>query len=287
MRAAAVLLGLLAVGLARGAEVVELDPSVDAVDQASEGALDKELASNKMLPENEKEKAQAFGKNYVLTTYATEDCSGKAKATKKVEACNNSPEIKECPNSMWTEGFKCRQTEKKEDMVFSQKWSWGVYNQQFVLRLSDGPETWTSLSIGKNLGDTGVVTCYSSTEDIRNVFLLNKVNSPSCKEVTSYGVGEDAAKGGGDNSAVIGTTGSFTLTPIDESVKLKSPDLAKPTLLYPPSYEFPNVPAKLPVPAGESLPVSLEAAETTAEKPKDPAAEAQKKSTSPDSAQPL
>ena len=223
---------------------------------------------------------------------------------------------------MWTEGFKCRQTEKKEDMVFSQKWSWGVYNEQFVLRLSDGPETWTSLSIGKNLGDTGVVTCYSSTEDIRNVFLLNKVNSPSCKEVTSYGVGEDAAKGGGDNSAVIGTTGefpqrtpihfvsaqtflllpfmrhltasslflvigSFTLTPIDESVKLKSPDLAKPTLLYPPSYEFPNVPAKLPVPAGESLPVSLEAAETTAEKPKDPAAEAQKKSTSPDSAQPL
>merc|ERR1719453_2848839 len=264
MRAAAVLLGLLAVGLARSAEVVELDPSVDAVDQASEGALDKELASNKMLPENEKEKAQAFGKNYVLTTYATGDCSGKAKATKKVEACNNSPEIKECPNSMWTEGFKCRQTEKKEDMVFSQKWSWGVYNEQFVLRPSDGP-----------------VTCYSSTEDIRNVFLLNKVNSPSCKEVTSYGVGEDAAKGGGDNSAVIGTTGSFTLTPIDESVKLKSPDLAKPTLLYPPSYEFPNVPAKLPVPAGESLPVSLEAAETTAEKPKDPAAEAQKKSTSP------
>merc|ERR1711861_73136 len=193
MRAAAVLLGLLAVGLARGAEVVELDPSVDAVDQASEGALDKELASNKMLPE-----------------------------------------IKECPNSMWTEGFKCRQTEKKEDMVFSQKWSWGVYNEQFVLRLSDGPETWTSLSIGKNLGDTGVVTCYSSTEDIRNVFLLNKLNSP---------------------------------------------DLAKPTLLYPPSYEFPNVPAKLPVPAGGSLPVSLEAAETTAEKPKDPAAEAQKKST--------
>ena len=62
---------------ARSAEVVELDPSVDAVDQASEGALDKELASNKMLPENEKEKAQAFGKNYVLTTYATEDCSGK------------------------------------------------------------------------------------------------------------------------------------------------------------------------------------------------------------------
>merc|ERR1719181_2514781 len=144
MRATAVLLGLLAVGLARGAEVVELDPSVDAVDQASEGALDKELASNKMLPENEKEKA-----------------------TKKVGACNNSPEIKECPNSMWTEGFKCRQTEKKEDMVFSQKWSWGVYNEQFVLRLSDGPETWTSLSIGKNLGDTGVVTCYSSTEDIR------------------------------------------------------------------------------------------------------------------------
>merc|ERR1719197_915229 len=86
MRAAAVLLGLLAVGLARGAEVVELDPSVDAVDQASEGALDKELASNKMLPENEKEKAQAFGKNYVLTTYATGDCSGKAKATKKVKA---------------------------------------------------------------------------------------------------------------------------------------------------------------------------------------------------------
>jgi len=198
---------------------------------------------------------------------------------RNIDACANSPQIKECPHNMWTEGFKCRQTEKKEDMVFSQKWSWGVFNEQFVLRLSDGPETWSSLSVGKNLGDTGVVTCYSSTEDVRNVFLLNKVNSPSCKEVTSYGVGEDAAKGGGDNAAVIGTTGSFTLTPVDNTVKLRDPELSKPTLLSPPSYVFPNVPEKLPVPPGETLPVvTLDAAPDA---PKDPSAEAMKRSTTP------
>ena len=113
---------------------------------------------------------------------------------------------------MWTEGFKCRKTSKKTDMAFTQKWNWGVYNEQFVLRLSDGPEKWTSLSIGKNVGDTGVVTCYSSTEDVRNIFLLNKVFSPSCTEVTSYGVGEAQANKAGDNTAFIPTTGGIEIT---------------------------------------------------------------------------
>lgn len=81
--------------------------------------------------------------------------------------------------------------------------------------------------------------------------------------------------------------GSFTITPVKAKALLKSPDLAKPTMLYPPSFKtIYDVPAKEAVPAGEEAPVNLEGQLVTptplaADKPTNPAKEANKKAATP------
>lgn len=242
---------LLVVGVARGVEVVELDPTVDADDQAGEKAMDKELASAKILPETDKEKVKAFGRKFTLTSFASGDCSGKNVGQKSVDACAGSSEIKECPDDMWTEGFTCKETEKAGDTEFNQKWRWGVYNENFVMRLSDGTQDWKALAVGKKVGDTGVVTCYSSTDDVRTVFLEHKVNSPSCKPVTNYGVGESQATANGDNAGFIPVIGSFTLTPTEPNANTpKDKILSNDDVLVAPPFSgnLADIPKKMPAP---------------------------------------
>jgi|ERR1711934_245947 len=214
---------LMAVGaaVALGAEVSMLaeeqtlnDGGGEAPDdQSGEGALDNELKSDKILPETNKDKEQAFGVKYTLKTFASGDCSGEHMAEKKFTGCSNSPEIKECPKSMWTNAFECKETEKAHDDIYNQFWSWGVFKGNFVLKLDGNSIDYKALSIGKEVGLTGSQTCFQSTSDIRDVFLENEINSPSCRPVDGMGVDSNEAAELGEKVASLPVLGSFIIVP--------------------------------------------------------------------------
>jgi len=177
---------------------------------ANDPALDNMLKSDKILPETNKQKAKAYGRPMVLTTFASADCAGKAMATKKIEGCQNKMEVTQCPKQSWNNGFQCKKTEKETDMVFSQQWSWTVYNDQFLLRYHTASEPWKATEVGKIVGKSGAETCYTWDMDVKNVLLLQKLNAPSCKPVNSF---DQKEKGPSDNGeAYLGTSGSFKIT---------------------------------------------------------------------------
>jgi hypothetical protein len=136
--------------------------------------------------------------------------------------------LKLCPAKMWTEGFECFETEKEGDTAYTQKWKWGVYQNKLMMRQYDEDNMWKSVSEGKTVGAAAVATCFNSEDDIRSVFLLSSVNTPSCKAVTDYGVGESAATANGDSEGFLPVQGSFTLVPTDPAAygpALRSKDL--------------------------------------------------------------
>jgi len=172
-------------------------------------AFQAELNSDKILPETRKEKDKAFGEAYTLTTYSSADCGGKATAAKTFRGCKGSPSLKECPKDMWTKAYTCKKTEKASDMVYSENWSWGVNNGQFLMRYESGGNTWKHLEPGKMaMADT----CFQWLDDVQHVFLLQKLNAPSCKPINSFGqkekLGESSKAGAG---AFLGTSGSFKI----------------------------------------------------------------------------
>jgi len=193
--------------------------SKKAADAAGGGAAFKaELKSDKILPETRKQKDKAFGEAYTLTTYGSDDCGGKPIASKTIRGCKGSPSLKECPKDMWTKAYTCKKTEKPDDMVYSENWSWGVYKGQFLMRYESGGNTWKHLEPGKMAYDD---TCYQWLDDVQHVFLLQKLNAPSCKPINSFGqkekLGESSKSG-----AFLGTSGSFKL------VKAPKAPVAKP-----------------------------------------------------------
>merc|ERR1712070_664582 len=140
-----------------------------AADAAGGGAAFKaELKSDKILPETRKQKDKAFGEAYTLTTYGSDDCGGKPIASKTIRGCKGSPSLKECPKDMWTKAYTCKKTEKPDDMVYSENWSWGVYKGQFLMRYESGGNTWKHLEPGKMAYDD---TCYQWLDDVQHVFL--------------------------------------------------------------------------------------------------------------------
>jgi hypothetical protein len=242
----------LAVALAWGAlalgqetqsadDVAMIDPLTDPAEDLANAAT--------ILPTTEHEKDAKFGREFHLTTFASKDCSGAAMGNKKVDACADANDIKMCPDKMWTEGFECVETEKDGDTAYTQKWKWGVYQNKLMMRLYDDDDSWKSLSEGKAVGAAAVATCFNSEDDIRNVFLLNKVNTPTCKPVTSYGVGESAAEAEGDKAGFIPILGSFTLVPTSPTAygpEMKSKDMQKPEHMVKPdtktggTYDWPD-----------------------------------------------
>jgi len=138
-------------------------------------------------------------------------------AEKTFEACHKSPQITECPKKMWTKAFKCKKTENDEDEVYSENWSWGVYNDQFVMRYHTDGNNWKATEMGKVVGSPGATTCFTSLNDIRHVFLMHDLNAPSCKAETSFGADADQAVSLGDDDATLQTksTFSFTITPAE------------------------------------------------------------------------
>jgi len=191
-------------------DVVEMN-SGDTPDlgEGKGGDMDKLLTSKKILPETRKQKDKVYGTQVVLTTFASADCSGKPKGTKKLRGCQGSSDIQQCPSDMWSDGFVCKKTEKKTDEVFNQKWKWGVYKQQFVMRYLTESRSWKHTEVGKKIGVKGDETCFTWSQDLQQVFLMQKLNAPSCKPHNSYG---QTPKGDTDNgSAFLTTSGSFRL----------------------------------------------------------------------------
>jgi len=184
-----------------------------AADPAGEAALEAELNSDQILPETDKERDAAYGQKYVLTSFASGDCTGKALGKPKaVEGCHNSPTMQDCPTGTWTKAFSCKRTEKKSDDVYSQYWSWGVYDGKFALKQYTDAQDWKATELGKVVGSPGATTCFSSLNDIRHVFLLHDQNTPSCRVETEFGTEEELGENG-EKEAYISTQGSFTLTP--------------------------------------------------------------------------
>jgi len=183
-------------------------------DPAGEAALQAELNSDQILPETNKQKDAAYGRKYVLTTFASGDCSGQPTGKpRKLEACAGSPTLQECPKQMWTKAFSCRRTEKLSDNVYSQYWSWGVFNDKFTLRFHTDDQAWKATDEGKVVGSPGATTCFSSINDIRHVFLLHDVNTPSCRVDTKYGTERELLKNRAGQHSFLRTQGSFTITP--------------------------------------------------------------------------
>jgi hypothetical protein len=214
-----------------------------------EDAMEAMLDSDKLLPETDGEREKSYGTKFVVTTYASEDCTGQAKASKKIEGCAGSPEIQECPHGIWTQAFSCKKTEKKEDEVFSQKWSWGIYNEQFMMKYHTEDEPWKATETGKVVGAPGVTTCFSARNDVRHVFLMHQLNSVSCRAESRLGTEEDMQIAG-NKEAMLTTKGSFTITP-EKPVNLFDPQLKEPTLSpITPLDAFDPSAKKLPTPEG-------------------------------------
>lgn len=225
-------------------------------DQSGEGALDEELKTDKILPETDKDKESAFGVKYTLKTFASEDCSGQHMAEKRFVGCSNSPEIKECPKSMWTNAFECKETEKAHDNIYNQFWSWGVFKGNFVLKLDGNSIDYKALSIGKEVGLTGSQTCFQSTSDIRDVFLENEVNSPSCRGVDGMGVDSSQAAELGEKEASIPVLGSFIIVPDRDirTAEFKSDSVVNAPPLVKPDYASKeDAPEKLEIPAADHV----------------------------------
>ena len=113
---------------------------------------------------------------------------------------------------MWTKAFACKKTEKEEDKAYSEQWSWGVYNDQFVMRYHNDVQAWKATEMGKIIGSPGATTCYSSLNDIRHVFLMHDINAPSCKPETPFGAPTDEAEMGGDKEATLQSKSRFSFT---------------------------------------------------------------------------
>merc|ERR1711988_600777 len=173
------------------------------------GKLSALLNSDKLLPETPEQKDKAYATNFILTTYSSEDYDGKPLATKAFRGCRNTPDMHQCPKDIWASGYVRKKTEKKSDEAFSQNWSWGVYDGQFVLRYHTGTEPWKATEVGKSIGMRDAETCFTWTQDIKSVMLLQRLNAPSCKPVNNFG---GAEKGKVDNGqAFLTTSGSFKI----------------------------------------------------------------------------
>merc|ERR1712216_1065874 len=181
----------------------------DAVVELGEQKQNALLNSKKILPETQKQKDAAYANKMTLTTYASKDCEGKPLATRTFKACKKTPDMQQCPKDVWNNGYVCKKPEKKSDQVFSQKWSWTVYNGQFMLRYHTADESWKATEMGKSIGMLDAETCFTWAQDIQQVLLLQKLNAPSCKPVNSFGAKE---KGKSDNGqAFLATSGSFKI----------------------------------------------------------------------------
>jgi len=164
------------------------------------------LKSDKILPETRKQKDNAYGDRFVLSTFSSADCSGKATATKEFMACKG-PSMEECPKDMWQSGYTCKKTEKPDDMVYSEKWSWGVYDQKFLMRY-DTAAKGAHIEPGKMALPE---TCFKWLDDVQHVFLLQKLNAPSCKPTNSFGAKEKTKGPGKTKGAFLGISGSFRI----------------------------------------------------------------------------
>jgi len=188
-----------------------LDNDVVQLGGSDDPALDQALKSDKILPESQKEKDVQYGEKLTLTTYASADCSGQPEATKEILGCKGSPELTQCPKDSWNDAFTCKKTEKPKDTVFSQKFSWSVYDQQFVLRYHTDGEPWKATEVGKQVGPAGEETCFTGESDIKMVMLLHQLNAPSCKPVDQFGGSEKGPKDG-SGAAYLKTSGSFKIS---------------------------------------------------------------------------
>jgi len=181
----------------------------DAVVELGEQKQNALLNSKKILPETQKQKDKAYANKMILTTYASKDCEGKPLATKTFSGCHKSPDLQMCPKDVWSAGFVCKKTEKKTDKIFSQRMSWAVYKGQFVMRYHTSTQKWKATEIGKSIGTTDAETCFTWTQDVQSVLLMQPINSPSCKPVNNFGAKE---KGKSDNNeAYLSTSGSFKI----------------------------------------------------------------------------
>merc|ERR1712072_801950 len=162
------------------------------------GGMSKLLKSKHTIPTGKAAK-KTFLQGFKLTTFASSDCSGKATATRNFNQCHKAVNLKECPKSIWTHAFTCKKTEKKKDMIYSEKWDWAVYNNKFVMRYRDSVNTWKHVDFGKS---TGKSTCFNWLNDIQYVLLLQKLNAPSCRHPQGMKASVDA---------YLHTGGSFAL----------------------------------------------------------------------------